>query len=293
VWNEDGATLQFTVDPFVWQTWWFRLGVVLAFGTAIAVVARRLALRRVRERLRQLEQQAAVHKERSRIARDLHDEFGTRLTELGLLAELRRKAGPDDSGALIANIRALERDLDTIVWTVNPKNDTLDHLIDFICRVSAEFLGRSGTRCRFDIPDDLPACSVSPEFRHNVFLVVREAVNNVVRHAHATCVKITVMLQGNSLLVHVENDGPGFSVDVAKNTERNGLKNMRSRIEELGGTFDLRSDALKGTVVELRLPLVLTDTVVAPRSSPDVNGHAASASNPPRTSAPLSSSQLP
>jgi signal transduction histidine kinase/ligand-binding sensor domain-containing protein len=295
VWNEDGATLRFTVDPFVWQTWWFRLGVVLAFSTVIAVVARRLALRRVRERLRQLEQQAAVHKERSRIARDLHDEFGTRLTELGLLAELRRKAGPDDGGALIENIRALERDLDTIVWTVNPKNDTLDHLIDFICRVSAEFLGRSGIRCRFDIPDDLPAWSVSPEFRHNVFLVVREAVNNVVRHAQATCVKVAVKLEGHSLSLQVENDGPGFTVDLAAKSGRNGLQNMRSRIEELGGTFDLRSDLSSGTIVGIRLPLIATatETTVAPRSPSRVNGPEVPASNLPRTSSPLSSSQLP
>ncbi|HUR59236.1 MAG TPA: two-component regulator propeller domain-containing protein [Opitutaceae bacterium] len=258
VWNEHGAALAFVVTPFVWQTWWFRLAAVLAFTAGTALVVWRLSLRRVRERLRRLEEQAAVHKERSRIARDLHDEFGTRLTELGLLAELDRKATDvpaRGSSDLIGNIRALERDLDTIVWAVNPKNDTLDHLVGFVCRVSSEFLQRSGIRCRFDIPDDLPAQPLSPELRHNLFLVVREALNNVVKHASATLVKISIALERDALRLRIENNGRGFAVDAAEAGERNGLKNMRSRTEELGGTFSIESQSATGTTIELLVPL--------------------------------------
>lgn len=254
VWTEQGAALAFAVTPFAWQTWWFRLGALLAFTTATGVAVRRISLRRVRERLRQLEQQAAVQKERTRIARDLHDEFGTRLTELGLIAELERTAerGPSD---LIGNIRALERDLDTIVWAVNPKNDTLDHLAGFVARVTGEFLARSGIRCRFDLPDELPARPVTPELRHNVFLVVREAVTNVVKHAAATRVKLSLTLAGDTLRLRVEDDGRGFAVATAEGGERNGLKNMRGRIEELGGELRIASDFARGTIVELEVPL--------------------------------------
>lgn len=251
VWNEAGASFIFVVTPFVWQTWWFRLSALAVLVAAIVAIVRMVSLRRIQTRLRLLEQQAALHKERTRIARDLHDEFGTRLTELGLLAELER----NPSSELIAHIRALERDLDTIVWAVNPRNDTLDHLVGFICRVAGDFLARSSLRCRFAIPDDLPARPLSPELRHHLFLVVREALNNIVKHASATLVKLTVALEGDLLRLTIENDGPGFSVAAAEAGARNGLRNMRARIEELGGRFELTSSPEAGSVLIVCVPL--------------------------------------
>lgn len=270
VWNETGTSLAFLVTPFLWQTWWFRLGALLAFTSLTGFVAWRISLRRVREKLRRLEEQAAVHKERTRIARDLHDDFGTRLTELGLIAELER-SDPRDRSDLLGNIRALERDLDTIVWAVNPKNDTLDHLVGFACRVSSELLARSGIRCRLALPDDLPPRPVSPEFRHNVFLVVREAVTNVVKHSSASRVLLRVALDRDTLELQIENDGPGFSVTAAENGERNGLKNMRSRIEELGGAFAIESDPSEGTTIRLRVPL--SSGASSPPFRPTVSRH--------------------
>ncbi len=263
VWNRQGATLAFVVTPFIWQTWWFRLAWTVVLVSATIAIVRFVSLRRVRTRLRLLEQQAALHRERTRIARDLHDEFGTRLTELGLLAELERAAAPSkippaaspSRSDLIAHIRALERDLDTIVWAVNPQNDTLDHLVGFVCRVTGEFLSRSGIRCRFDLPDEIPPQPLSPELRHNLFLVVREAVNNVVKHASASLVKIALTVEAGILVVRIANDGRGFAVAAAETTGRNGLKNMRNRIEELGGTFELSSSADGGTTVAFRVPL--------------------------------------
>jgi ligand-binding sensor domain-containing protein/signal transduction histidine kinase len=270
IWNEQGAVLSLSVTPFLWQTWWFRVGALLAFTSLTAGVVRTISLRRVRERLRRLEQQAALHKERSRIARDLHDEFGTRLTELGLIAELDRQAGDEsdrEGTDLIENIRALERDLDTIVWAVNPKNDTLDQLVGFICRVSGEFLGRTGIRCRFELPEELPPRPLSPELRHHLFLVVREAVNNIVKHSSASLVKIGVTLHDDRLQFRIENDGGGFSVPDAEAGGRNGLKNMRSRIEELGGTFQVTSAPAVGTKIEIEVSLDLLSTETPSRGS--------------------------
>lgn len=265
-WNETGAALALAVTPFAWQTWWFRLAALGVFTSSTAFVVRRISLRRTRDRLRRLEQQAAIQKERMRIARDLHDEFGTRLTELGLIAELdRHPVGGASDSDFIGHIRSLERDLDTIVWAVNPKNDTVDHLVSFIGRVNAEFLARSGVSCRLDLPDILPPRPVSPELRHNVFLVVREAVANVVKHASATCVTIAVALERDTLRVRIENDGRGFAVATAEAGERNGLKNMRGRLAEIHGTFSLKSHPETGTVIELTVPLAPEwDEVPAP-----------------------------
>ena len=249
VWNEQGAALAFSVRPFLWQTWWFQLGAVGAFTGATALVVRRVSHRRVREKLRQLEQQAAVQKERTRIARDLHDDFGTRLTELGLIVSLENQSAPPprtESTELLEHIRALERDLDTIVWTVNPRNDTLDQLVGFICRVGSELLGRSGLRCRFDLPEEVPPVPVSPELRHGVFLVVREALTNIVKHAHAACVRLRLRVEDETLHCRIEDDGHGFAPEAPAHGERNGLRNMRARIEELGGEIQIFS-ALSGS----------------------------------------------
>jgi signal transduction histidine kinase/ligand-binding sensor domain-containing protein len=261
VWNEQGATVVFSVAPFLWQTWWLRLTALAIFTAGTTALVRFVSLRRVRLKLRRLEQQAALAKERARIARDLHDEFGTRLTELGLIAELELKhsadrASADRSGAaLVENIRALERDLDTIVWAVNPKNDSLDHLARFLCRFVGEFLGRSAIRCRFDVPDELPALPLTPELRHHLFLVVREAVNNVAKHSGATVAKLRLALPDGRLQFRLEDDGHGFAVAAAEAGERNGLKNMRSRIAELGGVFHVQSAPGQGSVVEFTVPL--------------------------------------
>ncbi|HEY1108682.1 MAG TPA: two-component regulator propeller domain-containing protein, partial [Opitutaceae bacterium] len=263
VWNEAGASFAFVVAPFVWQTWWFRSAALAVLVAAIVALVRMVSLRRMQARLRLLEQQAALHKERTRIARDLHDEFGTRLTELGLLAELERTPSPE----LIAHIRALERDLDTLVWAINPRNDTLDHLVGFVCRVTGDFLARSSLRCRFDIPDDLPARPLSPELRHHLFLVVREALNNVVKHASATLVKLSFALEGDALRLRIENDGRGFSVAAAEAGARNGLRNMRARIEELGGRFDLASSPAAGTTLIVYVPLPPTPLPSLPAAS--------------------------
>ena len=154
-----------------------------------------------------------------------------------------------------------ERDLDTIVWTVNPRNDTLDQLVGFICRVSGELLARAGVRCRFDLPEEVPARPVSPELRHGVFLVVREALTNVVKHAQATCVHLRLRVEQEALHGCIEDDGRGFAPELAAQSERHGLRNMRARIEELGGEFHLDSGApagggaAAGTRLVFRVPL--------------------------------------
>jgi ligand-binding sensor domain-containing protein/signal transduction histidine kinase len=269
VWSDQSATLALAVAPFVWQTWWFHFAWATVLVGATIGVVRIVSLRRVRARLRELEQQAALQRERTRIARDLHDDFGTRLTELGLLAELSGHGTPTGESPphreLLERIRGLERDLDTIVWAVNPRNDTLDHLVGFTCRVSGEYLARAGLRCRLALPDDIPARSISPELRHHLFLVVREAVHNVVKHARASEAMLRVCLEDDTLVWSIADNGRGCRAPHAEH--RNGLRNMRARLAELGGTFALETHDNRGTTVTLRVPLVARSTGRASSSS--------------------------
>jgi signal transduction histidine kinase/ligand-binding sensor domain-containing protein len=256
-WTEKVSLFAFSVAPYFWQTWWFRLIVLTGVTSLTAWTVRIVSGRRMRAKLRLLEQQAALDRERSRIARDLHDELGTRLTELGLIAELDggRPADERRARALVEQIRSLERDLDTIVWTINPTNDSLEQLVGFICRMASEFLGRAGIRCRLDLPEEFPSTTLSPELRHHVSLVAREALNNVVKHARATLVKLGVAVHHNSLHLWIEDDGVGIDQAKTEASERNGLKNMKNRAEELGGDFTVESGPGRGTCVRLIVPI--------------------------------------
>ncbi|MEW6303142.1 MAG: two-component regulator propeller domain-containing protein [Verrucomicrobiota bacterium] len=261
VWNERGATLAFIVLPAWWQTWWFQSAWLAAFAVAVALSARYWSHRRLRLKLERLEQEHALEKERSRIARDLHDGLGASLTQIGLLADMaRRESLPaeelrEQSAQLAGRTREMARELDAIVWTVNPGNDTLENLVTYVCQVSQELFRLTPIRCRLDVAEDIPPCSLTPEARHALFLVAREAMNNVIKHSRATEVWLRTRARAGVFELMLEDNGQGFDVEAAMRSGRNGLRNMRTRLEELGGEFAVRSGQGKGATVSLRFPL--------------------------------------
>ena len=259
IWNETGASVGFVVLPFVWQTWWFRFTILAAFTLIVIAIVRYASFRRLQSRLLALERQAALDKERARIARDIHDDLGSRLTQITLLSEMafRERAEPEATGAQIQQISATARQgiqaLDETVWAVNPRNDTLSHLIDYIGRFAAELLHSAGLRYQIDLPDHPPSRIVPADVRHNLFLVVKEALNNAVRHAHATEVLLRVSVDDNSMDVSISDNGCGFE-RAPDDACADGLRNMRQRIEELGGHFRVESRPGAGARVFLHCP---------------------------------------
>jgi signal transduction histidine kinase/streptogramin lyase len=257
IWNERGAALAFVVSPFLWQTWWFRLAGLAVFTSFTAAVVRAVSLRRVRLKLRSLEQAAALDGERARIARDIHDDLGSRLTEVELLIDQAQRAPattPDGNMRQISStVRRVGESLDEIVWAINPRHDTLPHLINYLGQCAIEFLETAGVRCRVDLPDEPPDDAVLPEVRHNLFLAAKEALNNVARHAQATEVWLRVSLSGGSLNVAIEDNGKGFSGN-SSDACADGLRNMRQRMEAVGGRLRIESGPGDGTRVLLTLP---------------------------------------
>ena len=185
VWNQEGSTLAVIVLPPFWRTWWFR-GISTAFllGWIIAIV-HYLSTQRLQRQLEGLRQQQALEKERSRIARDIHDQVGANLTQVSLLGELVEsdKNSPDEVEAHARQISQAARDttrtLDEIVWTVNPSNDTLEGLITYACKYAQEYLAVAGLSYRLDAPTQLPVKLIPPELRHNIFLAFKEAITNM------------------------------------------------------------------------------------------------------------------
>jgi signal transduction histidine kinase len=260
VWNEQGDSFQFSIAPFVWETTWFPVVAATLSLTLLALLARQVMMRRVRRRIALLEQQHAVEKERTRIAQDIHDELGANLTRINLLADLARKSidRPEQVTSDLIHISNTAREtvhaMDAIVWAVNPRNDSVEKFADYISQFAESLLRLANIRCRLDMPPDLPELPLSIEARHNLFLAVKEALNNVVRHAAATEVWIRLGYDSAELRVSVEDNGRGMPPG-ATAPNSNGLVNIRSRIENLGGQVDVTSEPLRGTRIFIRLPV--------------------------------------
>jgi len=262
VWNTTGSELAVTVQPQFWQTAWFRAVVIVGFLGIVAAVVRYLSTQKLQRQLQALKQQEALEKERFRIARDLHDQLGANLTQVALLGEMVEadKNSPAEIASHAQQISQTARDtthsLDEIVWAVNPSNDTLDSLITYACKYAQEYLAVVGVRYRAEVPPQLPAVVIPPEVRHNVFLAFKEAVNNVVKHAQASEARIRLRLQPGSFTLEIEDDGRGLGQpEVPAAQTRNGLRNMRKRMEEIHGEFSIAGGANGGTVVRLVVPI--------------------------------------
>jgi signal transduction histidine kinase/streptogramin lyase len=262
IWNQAGASLDVIVLPHFWQEWWFLTAVAGSLLGIIIATVHFISTQKLHRQLAGLRQQQALEKERARIARDIHDQVGASLTQLSLLGEMVQgdKDHPEEAEAHARQIsqtaRETARELDEIVWTVNPSNDTLDGLVNYICKNAQEYLGVAGLRYRLDVPTQLPPEAISPEARHNVFLAAKEAVTNVVRHAHASEAWLRLRLSPGSFTLEIEDNGrgPGGSREKAAES-RNGLRNMRKRMEDIGGEFFIGPGEQGGTLVRLTVPL--------------------------------------
>jgi len=260
VWNDVGSTLAVTVLPPFWMTWWFRsLAAACLLGSIIGAVYY-VSTQKLQRQLAVLRQQEALEKERSRIARDLHDQLGANLTQVALLGELVEgdKNSPDEvevhAQQISQTARETTRALDEIVWEANPSNDTLDSLITYACKYAQEYLALAGLRYRLDVPDSLPAAPIPPDVRHNVFLAFKEAVNNVVKHAQASSAQVRLRLEPNRFTLEIQDDGRGLA-GMDDKAGRNGLRNMRKRMEDITGDFSIGPAPEGGTLVRLTAPL--------------------------------------
>jgi signal transduction histidine kinase len=214
----------------------------------------------LQRQLETLRQQEAVEKERSRIARDLHDQLGASLTQVALLGELVESDRnlPDEvedhARQICQTARETTLALDEIVWEANPSNDTLDSLITYSCKYAQEYLALAGLRYRLDVPETLPAAPILPDVRHNVFLAFKEAVNNIVKHAQASAAQVRLRLEPNRFTLEIQDNGRGLTEPDDK-SGRNGLRNMRTRMEDIGGEFSIGPAPEGGTLVRLTAPL--------------------------------------
>ncbi len=263
VWNETGAVVNVVVAPYFWQTWWFRGLVLFGFTASVVAIVRYVSFRRLRARMVQLEQQAALEKERTRIARDMHDEVGAKLTRLSLLTEM---AGghPDIPAAARGDVQEISetardtiRSFEEVVWAVNPRNDTLADLVHYLCRYAEDYFDGSAVQCAFDLPPAIPSVTLPTGVRRQVFLAAKEALNNVLKHAKASRVSVQLAPGAEEIRISIEDNGCGFAPasPPKRSGGGNGLENMRERLRSIGGHFECDSQPGRGTRISLIVPV--------------------------------------
>jgi signal transduction histidine kinase len=245
------------VETRFWQTGWFQASLATVCGIVILLclyLGSRLVI--------QSREQQVVRRERARIARDIHDELTAGLTKLVLLGETTQSDLPRDSEMrgqitqLCEQARGLLNSMNETIWVINSQRDTVRDLVSYVCKYAETFLRQTPIRCRFDIERELPAASCDVATRRNLFLAVKESLNNVVRHSRASEVHLRCRLDDDddTLVFVIEDNGAGFDPAQA-DPDRNGLSNMEQRAAEVGGTCRVLSRPGEGCRVEFRLPL--------------------------------------
>ena len=260
IWNRHPAFVSVVVLPYFWQTKTFISCAVLGLIALLIGSVRFLIQRRVRWQMLQLEREHAVANERSRIAHDMHDDLGARLTQIALQGELiQRTAQPSSPLAQkIFKITHTARDtasaLDEIVWAVNPKNDNVDRLAAYLVEYVRDYCETVDMACSIEIAPQIPHHPLKGEWRHQIFLCVKEALNNIVKHANATKVEFCFYITANELVITIFDDGRGFDIENIGNLG-NGLDHFRTRLSKLGGECKILSKPDNGTRIEFRVVL--------------------------------------
>jgi signal transduction histidine kinase len=258
LWSPQSASIELIILPYFWQTRWFIAAGLLTGAVSIAFTVRQLEKTKSSRRLEREQQARLVELERARIARDFHDNIGSDLTHVIVLSELLKvdNAQPKEveaNATMIGNTaRKAVRSLRTIIWAANPQNDTLDSLAQYISQYSYDFCEAAPLSCHLDLPAEVPALPLIAEVRHNLFMIVKEALHNVLKHAHASEVRLSLKLREGLLELRVEDNGRGFKVDSVAASQRSGLANMRHRMEAIGAALFIESSPGAGTSIHAR-----------------------------------------
>ncbi len=264
VWNYEGASVDVIVEPSFWQTWWFSLLLVLAIGAVIIFVTWIVSRQRFERQLNRVKAQRALESERNRISRDMHDEVGANLTEISILSELalRQQGDGSDTFNILSRIAGKSRDmLDSIgeiIWAINPQNDSGQRFTPYLREYAASYCENVGLSYQFDFPVSTSGVVVTSEFRRNVFLILKEALTNIVKHAEASKVWVSLEYADDTLKMLIRDDGCGAG-GADLEPRGNGLGNMRHRSEEIGGSVTLSSVPRGGTQVTLVAPLPVVE----------------------------------
>ncbi len=251
------TTLRFTIAKPWWLTWWFRIAVISVIGGVVTFAIRSYYRRQLLRERTAFEKKQAVEHERTRIATDMHDDMGAGLSRIKFLSETigikkqHQQPIEEDLGKIREYSHDMIDKMGEIVWALNEKNDSLNDLLSYTRAYAVEYLSQNGIKCTVQIPEHFAGAEfVSGEFRRNVYLSVKEALHNIVKHSQANNVNIDIKIS-SQLIISIADDGIGFEQTNIRPFS-NGLSSMRKRMEVMGGQCSIISN--KGTEVKLEVP---------------------------------------
>jgi len=269
------ASLRVIVPKPFWRATWFWFVVLVSMIMLVFGSWRYVLRKRMQRELSVLKNQQALERERLRIARDIHDSLGARVTQISMVSSRAQdnQSFPEMARVEFDRISKISRELVSAlyetVWTVDPENDNLDELGNYLCQIVNQLCERAQFRCRFytvDLPSDI---QVSSQIRHNVSMAVQEAVHNVIKHAGAAEVAMDIKFTNDLLVITIRDDGNGFKpVD---NSSGNGLINMKKRLSDIGGQCLVESQLGKGTAIQLSVTIESSERRPAKNHSQTAN----------------------
>lgn len=274
VWGKDHGgkisgpiKFEFSILPPWWQTAWFRILMFILFSSIIYLIIRIYISQKIKKRVAALEKKNIIEKERSRISRDMHDSIGSNLTRVAILSD--RIENDINNGTLdkikigeiknrIKSIGQISREnidsLNEIIWSLSSQYDSLNNLIFYMHHYANEMLLNCSTSLDFKLPEIIPDITLTPEIRRNIFLIFKEAVNNLVKYSKATLVIINLNISANSFQFEINDNGIGFSElqhdTINAKLPKFGLVNMKSRARSIGADLQINSSLGKGTVIK-------------------------------------------
>jgi signal transduction histidine kinase len=257
------ALLTLIVPQPFWERRWF-LGVIFLMVIVVTIAtARYIIWRRMRMEMVHLKNQRALEQERLRIAHDIHDDLGARVTQISLLSAVAHdnQSFPEKARADFKNISQMSRDLISAlyetVWAVNPENDNLDALGNYLCQMVNQLCEQAQMGCRLHVQELPKDIQLSSQIRHNITMAVKESLHNIIKHSKATKVIVRMTYEKELLTISIQDDGRGFQPD--KQFSGNGLKNIKRRLKDIGGGCSIESRPNEGTIVRLDLLIRTSD----------------------------------
>lgn len=248
VWNEEGTYLDIHVATPFYRTAWFIIGCILLAGYLVYLI--------YKYRVAQIRKMYGI---RNDIARDLHDEIGSTLTSINILSKVSELNLEKDKEATLKHLKQIseqsqnmQQSMSDIVWAIKPDEDKIGNMTERMLEYVTHVLETKNVNVSFDVDETLVEVVLQMQQRRDFFMLFKEAINNIAKHADAKNVTIKLSRQNKHIILLIKDDGVGFDEVASKFS--NGLKNMKRRAEEMGGRIDIDSKVGRGTTVTLSIP---------------------------------------
>ncbi len=260
IWNDKPAEFHFIINPPFWRTWWFITLALIIITGILAAIIRLIMYRKYRKKINELARLQEIEKIRTTLSKDIHDGAGASLSKIALLSESLKAEinGSANSLKKLNQISGLSRrvidDFREIIWSTNPRYDNMAALMAYSRNYCNDLFENSGIECCLDFSDNGNDIYISPLKRQSFFLILKEAVHNVIKHSAATRCDVEIKVSPNNVSLKVGDNGKGFD-KTQTGTFSNGLSNMNKRANACQGKFEIKSVPENGTTVLLDIPL--------------------------------------